>query len=398
MKLAFLSLAVCCLAFAAAAQGSAVLCGVDVLARDQGKQLHGRKVGLLTNHTGLAVDGRRTIDVIAALEAVKLVAIFSPEHGLSGKLDKDGIGHGTDEATRLPIWSLYGETRKPTKEMLSGIDTIVFDIQDIGCRFYTYVSTMGNCMEACAEHGLRFVVLDRPNPIDGATMAGPILDAGAESFVGWHRMPLRHGMTAGELTRMFQGERGIRVEASVVACEGWSRKDRFDRTGLLWTDPSPNMRSLTQAMLYPGVGLLEGTNLSVGRGTDTPFERVGAPWCDGVALAAALRQLGLPGVAIVPIRFTPNASKFANELCSGVQIAITDWEAFEPVSLGVALACALRDGFADPWKTEKLNWLWKHQASMDLFHQGASAAEIQKSWQKDLDLFSMRRRPFLLYP
>ena len=380
------------------AQGPTVLCGIDVLARDQGKQLEGRKVGLVTNHTGLAADGRRTIDVLASLPSVKLVAIFSPEHGLQGKLDKEGIGHGKDDATGLPIWSLYGETRKPTKEMLQGVDTVVFDIQDIGCRFYTYVSTMGNCMEACAENGLRFVVLDRPNPIDGVTMGGPILDAGAESFVGWHRIPLRHGMTAGELMKMFQGERGIRVDASVVACEGWSRKDRFDRTGLLWTDPSPNMRSLTQAMLYPGIGLLEGTNLSVGRGTDTPFERVGAPWCDGVALADALRKLELPGVAFVPIRFTPNASKFANEPCSGVQVAITDWDAFEPVSVGVALACALRDLFGERWKTEKLNWLWKHQASMDLFHKGATAADIQKGWQKELDLFRMRRKPFLIYP
>jgi uncharacterized protein YbbC (DUF1343 family) len=395
-RIALCLLTACFQAFLAAQQP--VLCGIDALARDGAKQLKGKHVGVITNHTGLARDGRRTIEVLRSLEGVQVMAIFSPEHGLQGKLDREGIAHGTDEATGLPIWSLYGETRKPSKEMLKGIDALVFDIQDIGCRFYTYVSTMGNCLEAAAEHGIAFVVLDRPNPIGGKDIAGPLLDKDGESFVGWHRIPLRHGMTAGELMRMFVGERGIRCDASVVACEGWSRGDRFDRTGLLWTDPSPNMRSLTQALLYPGVGLLEGTNLSVGRGTDTPFERVGAPWCDGVRLAAHIRDQKLPGVAVVPIRFTPNASKFANKECQGVQIAITDWDAFEPVSLGVALACALRDLHGKDWNREKLNWLWKHAASMEALEQGKDAAAIQELWRKDLDVFRMRQKPFLIYP
>ena len=379
------------------ARAEAFRYGLDVLDSKNFAQLRGKRVALITNAASVSRSGEPGYRVLLR-NGVDLRFLMAPEHGFTLDYEAGQMVGNAGVGENLKVWSLYGETRKPTKEMLKEVDTIVFDIQDIGCRFYTYVSTMGNCMEACAENGLRFVVLDRPNPIDGVTMGGPILDAGAESFVGWHRIPLRHGMTAGELMRMFQGERGIRVDASVVLCEGWSRKDRFDRTGLLWTDPSPNMRSLTQAMLYPGVGLLEGTNLSVGRGTDTPFERIGVPWCDGLALATAMRKLDLPGVAVVPIRFTPNASKFANEACSGVQIAITDWDAFEPVSLGVALACALRDLFGERWKTEKLNWLWKHQASMDLFHKGASAAEIQKGWQKDLDLFSKRRKPFLLYP
>jgi uncharacterized protein YbbC (DUF1343 family) len=375
-----------------------VLCGIDVLARDRGKPLHGCKIGLITNHTGLARDGTRTIDVLRALPDISLRAIFSPEHGLQGKLDREGIGHAKDEASGLPVWSLYGETRKPTKEMLQDIDTLVFDIQDIGCRFYTYVSTMGNCLEAAAEHGLRFVVLDRPNPIGGVGIAGPVLDEGKESFTAWHRMPLRHGMTAGELMRMFAGERGIRCETSVIACEGWTRSDLFHETGLTWTDPSPNMRSLTEALLYPGIGLLETTNVSVGRGTDTPFERIGAPWCDGARLAARLREQGLKGVAFVPIYFTPTASKFEGKRCSGVQIAITDWSVFEPVLTGITIACALRDLFAADWKTDKLDTLWKHQASLSAFSTGADARAIEKTWAKELDLFRLRRKPFLLYP
>jgi uncharacterized protein YbbC (DUF1343 family) len=375
-----------------------VLTGIDVLARDQGKQLQGCNVGLITNHTGIAGDGRRTIDVLKALPGVTLRAIFSPEHGLQGKLDRDGIGHDRDATTGLPVWSLYGETRKPTEAMLKDVDTLVFDIQDIGCRFYTYVSTMGNCLEAAADHQLRFVVLDRPNPIGGLAMAGPILDQGTESFIGWHRIPVRHGMSAGELMRMFQGERGIRVDAQVIACEGWARGDTFDRTGLRWIDPSPNMRSLTEALLYPGIGLLEGTNLSVGRGTDTPFERLGAPWCDGGRLAAVLRDQNLAGVAFVPIRFTPSASKFEGKECSGIQIAVTDWKTFEPVLTGIAIAGALRFLHPDDWKTDKLNWLLKSVGTEAAVLKGESATAIAKSWQQDLEVFRMRRKQYLLYP
>lgn len=389
------------LAAAAPAQSKAptppVLTGIDVLIAEQGAPLQGRTCGLITNHTGMASDGRRTIDVLAALPGVKLAAIFSPEHGLAGTLDRDGIAHGKDAATGLPIWSLYGETRRPTAAMLEGLDTLVFDIQDIGCRFYTYVSTMGEALTAAGEHRLRFVVLDRPNPIGGDRLAGPLLDRGKEAFVGWHTLPLRHGMTAGELMRMFQGERGIDVDAQVIACRGWTRRDTYDRTGLAWIDPSPNMRSLTEALLYPGIGLLEGTNLSVGRGTDTPFERIGAPWCDGVALAARLRADALPGVAFVPIRFTPTASKHQGKVCGGVQIAITDWQTFEPVGIGLAIACALRDLCPD-WQHDKLPWLLRNDAAYAAFTQGKDHAAIERGWQSDLAVFRLRQKPFLLYP
>ncbi len=380
-----------------ASAAAQVSCGIDVLLERGPGPLRGRNLGLITNHTGLCKDGRRTIDALAAMPEVTLRAIFSPEHGLQGLLDREGIAHTTDAATGLKVWSLYGETRKPTAEMLEGVDTLVFDIQDIGCRFYTYVSTMGNCLEAAAQHGLRFVVLDRPNPIGGEAVAGPLLDQGRESFVGWHKIPIRHGMTAGELMRMFQGERGIRCEAEVVRCEGWSRADLFCDTGLLWTDPSPNMRSLVQALLYPGVGLLEGTNLSVGRGTDTPFERLGAPWCDGVQLAARLRQRQIPGAAFVPIVFVPDASKFQGKSCSGIQIAVTDWRAFEPLLLGMEIACALRDLFPTAWETRRLDWLLCHQATCEALLGGASATDLVATWKKDADLFRMRRKPFLCY-
>jgi uncharacterized protein YbbC (DUF1343 family) len=262
---------------------SDVLTGIDVLVRDNFRQLAGRKVGLITNHTGRSRDGQTTVKLLHKAEGVELAALFSPEHGFEGK-----IGDARDQATGLKVFSLYGETRKPTPAMLESIDTLVFDIQDIGTRFYTYVSTMGEAMQAAAEQKMRFVVLDRPNPIGGLAVAGPMLDPGKESFVGVHRLPGRHCMTIGELARLFKAELKLDLELEVIACEGWRRADAWDATGLTWVNPSPNMRSLTQAFLYPGIGLLETTNLSVGRGTDTPFEVIGAPWLDGQKLAAEM--------------------------------------------------------------------------------------------------------------
>lgn len=370
--------------------------GIDLLADDGCQALAGRSVGLVTNHTGLTWDGRRTVDVLAQAKDMALKALFSPEHGWHGVLDSK-VGDSRDEATGLPVFSLYGETRKPTAAMLQGLDTLVFDIQDIGCRFYTYVSTMGLCMEAAAAHGLRLVVLDRPNPIGGVLMEGPVMELERRDFVGWYSVPLRHGLTAGELARMIQGETGLQVDLQVVACEGWSRTMTWDRTGLRWVNPSPNMRCLTQALLYPGIGLLEGTNLSVGRGTDTPFEVLGAPWCDGIALAADLNALRIPGATFVPVEFTPDASKFRGERCSGIHVAITDWAAFRPVATGLRIACALRDRFGASWQHARIDWLLREEPAYRAFADGADAAALEASWQKELDLFRMRRKPFLLY-
>ncbi len=370
--------------------------GVDVLAESGCKALAGRKVGLITNHTGRTADGRRTVDVLAAAKNVELVALFSPEHGWDGVLDEK-VDDTRDSKTGLRVFSLYGKTRRPTAAMLAGVDTIVFDIQDIGCRFYTYVSTMRNAMTAAAEHGLRFVVLDRPNPIGGRATAGPIVSGDRLDFVAAHRVPLRHGMTAGELARMMAGEDGIDVDLHVVKCEGWQRADLYDRTGLLWINPSPNMRCLAQALLYPGIGLIEFTNVSVGRGTDTPFEVVGAPWLDGKKLAATLRDQKLPGVTFVPVQFTPTSSKHKGETCSGINIAITDWRTFEPVRTGIHLACALRRVSPDDWDTKRLDRLLLHAASTAAIRAGTPADEIIAAWQKDLKLFNIRRQAFLLY-
>jgi uncharacterized protein YbbC (DUF1343 family) len=370
--------------------------GIDVLAANGCEPLRGRKVGLITNHTGRTADGRRTVDVLHAAKDLQLVVLFSPEHGWDGVLDEK-VGDSKDAATGLRVFSLYGETRRPTAPMLDGVDTLVFDIQDIGCRFYTYLATMRNCLEVAAEKGLRFVVLDRPNPIGGVAHEGPMLPADRADFVAAHRLPIRHGLTAGELARMICGEDGVRADLHVVACEGWRRAELFDRTGLPWVNPSPNMRRLSQALTYPGIGLLEGTNLSVGRGTDTPFEILGAPWCDGVKLAAALRAANLPGVAFVPVRFTPTASKFRGVECGGVHVLPTDWSTFQPVRTGIHVACALHALHANEWDTKKLDWLLKHPPTHDAILAGDAADAIAAKWAAELDLFRMRKKPFLLY-
>ena len=370
--------------------------GADVLAESDCAQLRGRRVGLITNHTGRTATGRRTVDVIAASEGVELVALFSPEHGWEGQLDakvKDTI----DAATGLPVFSLYGETRAPTNAMLAGLDALVFDIQDIGCRFYTYIATMRSGLEAAAEHDLGFVVLDRPNPIGGVAIAGPVMRAERRDFVGAHTIPLRHGMTVGELARMMVGEVGLDVELQVVRCRGWQRSDDYSRTGLPWIDPSPNMRRLTQALTYPGIGLIEGTNVSVGRGTDTPFEILGAPWIDARRFAADLNKRGLAGVAFVPVHFTPTSSKHRGRRCGGVHLLITDWRSYAPVRVGLHVACSLRALFPSDWQTERLDWLLKDEGAAAAILAGEDPDEIAAGWRSKLKTFEMRRRPFLLY-
>lgn len=376
---------------------SSVLTGIDVLRRDGYRQVAGQAVGLITNHTGRAADGQSTVSLLHEAPQVSLVALFSPEHGFEGQLDIARVDDSQDQTTGLKIFSLYGQTRKPTAEMLAGVDTLVFDIQDIGARFYTYVSTMGEAMRAAAEHGKRFVVLDRPNPIGGLQVTGPMLDAGKESFVGYHRLPVRHGMTTGELARLLKDELELDLELDVVACQGWQREQWWDATGLTWINPSPNMRCLTQALLYPGVGLWEMTNISVGRGTDTPFEIVGAPWMDGRALSRSLHARQLPGVSFVPIEFTPESSKHAGELCSGVRIIVTDRSQLSSVRLGIELAAALRDLHREQWDTGQLNRLLGNDAVAESLLSGASPEETWELSQRELRGFVRRRAQFLLY-
>jgi uncharacterized protein YbbC (DUF1343 family)/CubicO group peptidase (beta-lactamase class C family) len=375
-----------------------VLCGIDVLENEKFERLKGRNVGLVTNHTGRDRSGRATIDVLQKAEGLKLVALFSPEHGIRGELDQSNISDTKDEKTGLPVFSLYGRRRKPDADTLKGIDTLVYDIQDIGCRFYTYISTLGLVLEAAAEHRVKVVILDRPNPIGGLAIDGPLTDPGRESFIAYHALPIRHGLTVGELAKLFAAERKLTVELDVVKCEGWNRGDLFDRTNLAWVNPSPNMRNLTAALLYPRIGLLETTNVSVGRGTERPFEWIGAPWLDGPKLAAHLNSAGLSGVRFVPVSLTPSSSVHATKPCGGVQIIVDDWSRFNPLRTGLTVAAALRDLFPEQWETKNYDRLLVNKATYDAFRAGKSVAELERAWAADVKRFRDRRKAYLLYP
>lgn len=379
------------------AVNSQSLNGIDVLKRDGLAVLKGKRVGLITNHTGRDRDGNSTIDVLFKAPDVKLTALFSPEHGIRGALDQEKITNTTDEKTGLPVFSLYGETRKPTPEMLKDIDVLVFDIQDIGARFYTYISTMGLAMEEAAKNGKTFVVLDRVNPINGVDVEGPLADGDKLSFIAHHQIPVRHGMTVGELAQLFNKERNINVNLQIVRVEDWRRTQWFDETGLTWVNPSPNMRSLTQATLYPGIGLIETTNVSVGRGTDTPFELVGAPWMDGRKLAEALNAANLPGVRFVPVRFTPKASVHKDAECGGVNIIITDRSRFDAVLTGMELAVQVKKLFAKDFLVDRFTRLLVNQKVFDAYRQGADTRALKQIWDGDLDAFRLIRRRYLLY-
>jgi uncharacterized protein YbbC (DUF1343 family) len=371
--------------------------GVDILQEDKYASLRGQRVGLIANQTSIDRRGRSTIQLMHESPHVQLVALFSPEHGIVGKLDQSIIGDTKETTTGLKVFSLYGKNRAPTEEFLSEIDTLVFDIQDIGTRFYTYISTMGLAMEACSQHNKRFVVLDRPNPINGVRVAGPVLDAGRESFVGYHTLPVRHGMTVGELARMFRAERGWDLKLDVIKVKGWDPASMLDRSGLPWVNPSPNMRNLNQALFYPGVGLLETTNLSVGRGTDTPFEWIGAPWLDGQRFAHELNTVGIPGIRFVATQFTPQSSVYQGKQCNGVRFIITNRAALEPLRLGMELATKLRALHPNDWDRKRYVRLLCDARTMALLEEQATVDEIIRSWEDELIDFRKRRSHYLLY-
>ena len=373
---------------------SGVLNGADVLRQRIGILPKGAKVGLITNHTGHDRHRRSTLDYLQASKEVELTALFSPEHGLYGKLDAK-FGDGTDAKFGLKIYSLYGKNRKPVPDQLAGLDALVFDIQDIGCRFYTYISTMGLAMEAAAEAGVKFIVLDRVNPIGGATVAGPVR-LGPSQFIAYHDIPMQHGMTAGELARMINTERDLGVELQIVKIEGWKRSQLFDTTGQPWTNPSPNMRNFTQALLYPGIGLLE-TAMSVGRGTDTPFEVIGAPYIDDVKLANRLNALGQPGVRFIPIRFTPDYSVHKDKPCGGVNIIVTDRHKLRAVPLGIDIARVLHKLYPKSFPLAKVGRLLCHPPTLEALDQGKTLAHIEALWKTGLAKFTPRRAKYLLY-
>lgn len=374
-----------------------VLCGIDVLQREGFERLKGRKIGLITNHTGVTRDGVSTVQAFHRAQNLELKALFSPEHGIAGKLDESKISDTRDPETGLPVYSLYGESRAPSEKSLEGIDTLVFDIQDIGCRFYTYVSTMKLAMEAAAKQKIKFVVLDRPNPLGGLLVEGPVLDEGAESFVAYHSVTVRHGMTVGELAMMMNEERKIGVDLEVVRVEGWDRASYFDQCGLAWINPSPNMRSMNAALLYPGVGLWEMTNLSVGRGTDAPFEIVGAPWIEGRELATALNAARLPGVSFIAKEFTPSASKFKGEKCGGVMIVITDRERVRSLDVGFEIGRQLGILYGEKWQTKELNRLLGSKQAAETILRGAPLREIKSEYADRAKEFATRREKFLIY-
>jgi uncharacterized protein YbbC (DUF1343 family) len=373
-----------------------VLTGVDVLAARKFAPLSGKRVGLITNHTGLDAVGRRTIDLLARTPGVKLRAIFSPEHGLSGKVDKK-VASGRDASTNLPLYSLYGKTLRPTPEMLKGLDVLVFDVQDAGARFYTYMSTMGYAMEAAARKGVEFIVLDRPNPISAARLEGPLMDPDLRSFTGYFPMPVRHGMTLGELARMFNGEKKMGVRLSVIPMQGYRRDMWFDETGLAWVNPSPNLRSLAQATLYPGVALCEASNVSVGRGTDTPFELFGAPWIRAEELAAYLSGRQIPGVEFEPATFTPVGHLFEGETCQGVRIVLQDRESLDSVGLGVEILCALQSLYPGMFQLDPALLMVGSRTVIRAIADGLAPESIVASWQPQLDEFRRRSAPYLLY-
>ena len=383
-----------CLPVCASAQ---VKTGLDVLIEEHFEPLAGKRVGLATNQTGITIDGRRNVDVFAHAPNIKLTAIFSFEHGLNGTREDTHIGNSIDEATGIPIYSLYNEdVRKPTPDMLNNVDVLVYDKQDNGARFYTSVTSMAYLLEAAAEHHIPFYVLDRPNGIDGVDVAGPLLDAKYVSFVTYMPgFPIRHGMTMGEMARYFNAEKKLGADLRIIKMTGWRRSMWFDETGLEWVNPSPNIRNLTEAILYPGTCLLEGKSVSVGRGTDTPFEIVGAPWFRAREVAAYLNNLHLPGVRFMPRRFRPNAAIYKDQDCYGVDIQIVNREIFDPVLMGTELVAATLK--FHPGKVTLTPRLLGSDDVLASFQAGQSGRQILEESKARLGEFRRVRAKYLIY-
>jgi uncharacterized protein YbbC (DUF1343 family) len=370
--------------------------GIDVLVEEKFAPLRGKRVGLITNHTGYDRSGRSTIDLLHQAEGVQLVALFSPEHGIRGVLDEK-VPSSVDEKTGLPVHSLYGETRRPTEAMLKGVDALVFDIQDAGVRFYTYITTMAYAMEEAAKRRIAFYVLDRPNPLGGEAIEGPVLDKDRLNFVGYFPMPVRYAMTLGELAQMFNAENKIGADLHVIKMKDWRRSDYFETTGLAWTGPSPNLRSLDATLLYAGVEILQAGGVSVGRGTDTPFEVLGAPWVRAGELAAEMNRRFLPGVRFVPTRFTPRAGLHKDVPCEGLALVITDRGSLNGMLMGLELAAALWKLYPQNFALEKTITLIGSQRAMEAVKSGTLRVKIIDEFSDDVEAFRKMRARYLLY-
>jgi uncharacterized protein YbbC (DUF1343 family)/CubicO group peptidase (beta-lactamase class C family) len=387
-----------------AARNGHVLTGIDVLEQENFAALKQDKseitVGLLTNNTGLDGQGRRTIDVLAGAPGVKLAAIFAPEHGIFGALDTLNVDNTTDPVTGVTVYSLYGGTdakKRPPPDVLKTLDAVVFDVQDAGARFYTYPATLGYLLEAAAQTNTEVIVLDRPNPVNGSFVQGPMSQTEFASFTNYHPVPIRHGMTLGELAQLYNTERKIGARLRVVPMQGWLRGDWFDSTGVVWTNPSPNLRSVNEAELYPGVAIVEGTNVSVGRGTDTPFEVLGAPWIDARAFSDYLNARLIPGIRFVPVAFTPVSGPYQNQPCKGVNLIVTDRAVLDAPELGIELAVALKKLYPEQWKIELLLKLLANREAFDAVMRGDDPRSIAQGWQEELQKFREMRGKYLLY-
>jgi uncharacterized protein YbbC (DUF1343 family) len=370
--------------------------GLDVLESQKFAPLRGKHVGLITNHTGLDSQGRSTLELLSHAPSVQLVALFSPEHGLAGRNDEK-IASSKDPATGLPVYSLYGETRRPTDEMLKGIDTLVFDVQDAGVRFYTYTATMAYCMEEAAKRNIAFFVLDRPNPLGGEIVEGPMLDADKTSFVAYYPLPVRYGLTIGELAQLFNAENHIGANLHVIAMKNWHRNYFSESTGIKWIPPSPNLRTIKGSILYPGIEILQSAGVSVGRGTQTPFEEFGAPWLNGDEVAAALNARSLPGVRFSGQPFIPIAGLYSGQRCGGVAVRVTDRFKVRSMRMGLEIAAILQKLYPKQFDTAKLLELVGNAETIQQLQTGVPPEKIVASWSAALTAFDQVRRRYFLY-
>jgi uncharacterized protein YbbC (DUF1343 family) len=399
---------VVCAVLAASACGSAnartkksgrpgrVQTGLDVLEAQKFAPLRNKHVGLITNHTGLDLQGRSIADLLSHAPGVHLVALFSPEHGLAGRNDEK-VASSKDAATGLPIFSLYGETQRPTDEMLQGVDALVFDVQDAGVRFYTYTTTMGYCMEEAAKRKIAFYVLDRPNPVGGNIVEGPMLDADKTGFTAYFPLPVRYGLTIGELAQFFNTENHISCDLHVIAMKNWHRNYFFESTGARWIPPSPNLRTLKGAVLYPGIEILQSAGVSVGRGTETPFEEFGAPWINGEEVAAALNERHLAGLRFANQPFIPVTGLYSGQRCGGVGVRIMDRQSVRAMRMGMEIATILKKLYAEKFDPEKLMVLVGNSGTMRELQAGTPPEKIEESWNADLNAFEQLRKKYFLY-
>jgi len=370
--------------------------GLDVLAAQKFAPLRGKHVGLITNHTGVDSQGRSTAELLSHVPSVQLVALFSPEHGLAGRKDEK-VPSSKDPSTGLPVYSLYGETRRPTDEMLNGIDALVFDVQDAGVRFYTYTATMAYCMEEAAKRKIAFFVLDRPNLVGGEIIEGPILDADKTNFVGYYSLPVRYALTIGELAQLFNAENHIGADLHVITMRNWHRNYFFESTGIKWIPPSPNLRTIKGSILYPGIEILQSAGVSVGRGTQTPFEEFGAPWMNGDEVAAALNARNLPGVRFAGQLFIPIAGLYSGQRCGGVSIKITDRFKVRSMRMGLEIGAILGKLYPKQFEVSKMIELVGNADSMQQLQSGVPPEKIVQSWSESLTAFDQIRRKYFLY-